>query len=66
MLLIFIDYSFIRGYPMNIFIPLALLLALSFPVAAKNLYVDASSGDDSVTYTANSSSNPWRSIGRAA
>lgn len=51
---------------MNIFIPLALLLALSFPVAAKNLYVDASSGDDSVTYAANSSSNPWRSIGRAA
>lgn len=51
---------------MNIFLPIALLLAVSFPVAAKDLYVDASSGDDSVTYAENSSNNPWRSIGRAA
>lgn len=33
---------------------------------AKTLYVDQAIGNDSVTYEANSSSNPWRTIGRAA
>lgn len=32
---------------------------------AKILYVDGASGSDSVSYAANSSSQPWRSVGRA-
>jgi len=45
----------------------ALFFALfSLTVEAKTLYVDQSIGNDSVTYEANSSSNPWRTIGRAA
>lgn len=45
---------------------LALGLMLSGVTAhAKTLYVDGSSGSDSVTYAANSSSQPWRSVGRA-
>ncbi|WP_316365812.1 right-handed parallel beta-helix repeat-containing protein [Candidatus Thiodiazotropha sp. CDECU1] len=41
-----------------------LLLAFSL-VQAKTLYVDASTGSDSTTYDANSSSQPWASLGRA-
>jgi len=33
---------------------------------AKMLYVDASSGNDSVSYADNSENNPWATIGRAA
>jgi Right handed beta helix region len=33
---------------------------------AKELYVDIESGNDSVSYAANSASNPWQTIGRAA
>jgi hypothetical protein len=33
---------------------------------AKVLYVDGANGNDSVTYVNNSSSTPWRTIGRAA
>lgn len=32
---------------------------------AKNLYVNGSSGSDSVSYAANSASQPWRTVGRA-
>lgn len=40
---------------------------LSFsPAFGKNLYVDISVGNDSVTYDQNSESNPWATIGRAA
>lgn len=35
-------------------------------VEAKTLYVNGATGNDSVTYEANSESNPWRTIGRAA
>ncbi|MES9975296.1 nitrous oxide reductase family maturation protein NosD [Candidatus Thiodiazotropha sp. LNASS1] len=42
-------------------------LCLAFSVAqAKTLYVDNSTGNDSTSYEANSSSNPWASLGRAA
>lgn len=37
-----------------------------FPVAAKFLYVNASTGDDSITWAANSATTPWRTLGRAA
>ncbi|MET0005255.1 MAG: right-handed parallel beta-helix repeat-containing protein [Candidatus Thiodiazotropha sp.] len=41
-------------------------LCLAFSVAqAKTLYVDNSTGNDSTSYEANSSSNPWASLGRA-
>lgn len=33
---------------------------------AKSLYVDSSSGNDSVSYAANSATNPWRTVERAA
>ncbi len=33
---------------------------------AKTLYVNGSTGNDSTSYAANSSTTPWRSIGRAA
>lgn len=42
------------------------VLVFSVAVEAKNLYVDGAIGNDSVSYEANSSSNPWRTIGRAA
>lgn len=44
------------------------LIALAGPwaVEAKDLYVDGSRGNDSVSYSANSSSSPWRTIGRAS
>lgn len=52
---------------MNRIVPIFLLLALvSAPAFSKVLYVDASRGDDSVSYAANSADNPWRTIGRAA
>jgi hypothetical protein len=42
-------------------------LCFAFSVAqAKMLYVDNSTGNDSTTYEANSSTNPWASLGRAA
>lgn len=34
-------------------------------VQAKELYVDANTGNDSVSYEQNSADNPWRSLGRA-
>ncbi|MES9969182.1 MAG: right-handed parallel beta-helix repeat-containing protein [Candidatus Thiodiazotropha sp.] len=41
-------------------------LCLAFSVAqAKTLYVDISAGNDSTSYEANNSSNPWASLGRA-
>jgi parallel beta-helix repeat protein len=45
-----------------------LLLAFGFiamDAEAKNLYVDSNTGDDAVTYAENSSTRPWRSLGRA-
>lgn len=47
---------------------LALVFALLIPASsqAKNLYVNGTTGNDAVTYAANSEANPWRSIGRAA
>lgn len=46
---------------------MALVTALlALPATAKNLYVDAVTGNDSVSYAANGSSSPWRTIGRAA
>lgn len=42
------------------------LLFICVSAYAKTLYVDASLGNDSVTYEQNSESNPWRTIGRAA
>lgn len=41
------------------------LLSASIGVSAKELYVDGTRGNDSVTYEANSASNPWRTLGRA-
>jgi len=41
------------------------LLCLSVTAHAKELYVSASTGDDSVTYAGNSASTPWRTLGRA-
>jgi len=43
-----------------------LLISFSTPAFAKELYVDGTSGNDSVSYAANSASSPWRTIGRAA
>lgn len=42
------------------------LLFMCMSAYAKTLYVDATLGNDSVTYDQNSELNPWRSIGRAA
>lgn len=39
---------------------------LSSPAFAKTLYVNADTGNDSVTYAQNSEASPWRTIGRAA
>jgi nitrous oxidase accessory protein NosD len=45
---------------------LALSLALLGAAAqAKTLYVNGSTGSDSVSYAANSASQPWRTVGRA-
>lgn len=47
---------------------LAALVVMLAPAVteAKTLYVNGSSGNDSVSYANNSSSAPWRTIGRAA
>lgn len=42
------------------------LLCIGMTAYAKTLYVDATLGNDSITYEQNSESTPWRSIGRAA
>ncbi len=39
---------------------------LSGVAVSKNLYVDGSTGNDSVSYESNSQNTPWRTIGRAA
>lgn len=44
---------------------LLILCLLALHVHGKVLYVDGSIGNDSVSYAANSASNPWRSVGRA-
>lgn len=41
------------------------LTLLGATAHAKTLYVNGSTGSDSVSYAANSASQPWRSIGRA-
>jgi hypothetical protein len=41
-------------------------LFVSGTLEAKELYVNASSGNDSVSYAQNSQSSPWATIGRAA
>jgi hypothetical protein len=51
---------------MRSWILLFALLAVATPAAAKDLYVDATNGDDAVSYAANGPSAPWRTIGRAA
>ena len=61
----FIDSSVtIRGLAAG----LLTLLTLAAPLTAeaKPLYVNATSGNDATSYAANSSSAPWRTIGRAA
>jgi parallel beta-helix repeat protein len=53
----------------NIMKKLLILLSLCLGTSvaqAKTLYVDVSTGSDSTTYEANSSTNPWASLGRAA
>lgn len=46
---------------------LAILVAMtSIKAHAKTLYVNGSTGNDSVSYAANGPSAPWRTIGRAA
>lgn len=49
---------------------ISVIFALAFAFAAgtasaKELYVNAASGDDNVTYAGNSASTPWRTLGRA-
>lgn len=44
---------------------LGVLLAFSLPTHAATLYVNASTGNDATTKASNSSSSPWRTIGRA-
>jgi hypothetical protein len=44
----------------------ALLITAAASVSAKELYVDANAGNDATTYSANSASAPWRTLGRAA
>lgn len=50
------------------FSSILLALACAFPVSieAKTLYVNGGTGNDSISYDANSESTPWRTIGRAA
>ncbi len=43
-----------------------LLLSMAVSAHAKTLYVDATRGNDSVTYEQNSEQSPWQTIGRAA
>ena len=50
---------------MNIVIAGVFVLAASTPAVAKELYVDASRGSDSVSYAQNDATNPWATIGRA-
>lgn len=45
---------------------LTLVVLLVGSAEAKNLYVNGSTGNDSVSYASNSESNPWRTVGRAA
>lgn len=47
---------------------LVVVSCLFTPAAAwaKTLYVDGTSGNDAVSYAANSAASPWRTIGRAA
>ncbi len=42
-----------------------LMIAASLPVLAKNIYVDASAGNDSYSYTANDASHPFKTVQRA-
>jgi hypothetical protein len=44
----------------------AFLIAACASTHAKDLFVNGSSGNDSVSYAANNASSPWRTIGRAA
>lgn len=41
------------------------MTCLSITAHAKDLYVNATTGNDSVTYAGNSASTPWRTLGRA-
>lgn len=50
----------------RLFLICILASVLSTPVLAKTLYVNANTGNDTVTYDQNSSDRPWRTIGRAA
>lgn len=45
---------------------LAFLALIPMTTAAKTLYVDGATGNDSVSYAANGPTAPWRTIGRAA
>jgi len=45
---------------------LTLMCIFPLSVEAKTLYVDGTTGNDTITYNSNSSSTPWRTIGRAA
>ena len=50
----------------NFLIFSALFTLISFSVEAKMLYVDHSTGNDSVSYAENGPDQPWATIGRAA
>ena len=50
---------------MRIVIASVFMLAACVPAMAKELYVDASRGSDSVSYAQNDVNNPWATIGRA-
>lgn len=41
------------------------IASIAFNVHAKQLYIDAVTGNDAVSYSDNSASRPWRSLGRA-
>lgn len=49
-------------------IVLAVCVVCGLPLVAeaKNLYVDASNGNDGTSYASNDAAHPWRTIGRAA
>jgi hypothetical protein len=46
--------------------PLLIVLVVAASADAKTLYVNATTGNDAVSYAANSQSAPWRTLGRAA
>ncbi|MEZ5287561.1 MAG: hypothetical protein R2712_22715 [Vicinamibacterales bacterium] len=50
---------------MRVILATGLVLAVSAAASAQTLYVNGSTGNDSIARSQNSASNPWRTIGRA-